>query len=256
MKKYKLSISIVSYNNANEISLLLKELVRNIHKSIRYRIFIINNSQSERIENLEKISPRIKTVQLERNVGFGAGHNVILGLIDSDYHVILNPDIRIIKDPFYKILRYIDNQPNVGMVAPLIVDESGVLQRTYRRQLTVVDVLVRHLFTSLFKQRYYYHTMSEQTRNKPFDCEFVQGSFVVIRTKILKKIHGFDERYFMYVEDADLCRRVSNIQHVVVFPGVKVIHKWRKGSRKKISLMRLHVISLIRYFNKWGWKLA
>jgi hypothetical protein len=97
--------------------------------------------------------------------------------------------------------------------------------------------------------------MQSSNYDKPFRVPFGQGSFLVIRTELFKEISGFDERFFMYLEDADLCKRVNEISEVVYFPGTTVIHKWERGSHKNLKLFKMHMKSMFKYFSKWGFKL-
>lgn len=73
------------------------------------------------------------------------------------------------------------------------------------------------------------------------------------RMSILKQVDGFDERYFMYAEDLDLCRRIGKVAQTMYYPKVSVYHAYAKGSYKNRKLLRYHMCSMIKYFNKWGW---
>lgn len=81
-----------------------------------------------------------------------------------------------------------------------------------------------------------------------------RADFLVIRTELFKQIKGFDDGFFMYLEDADLCKRVNEVSKLMYYPGASVIHKWEQGSHKNRKLFKCHVQSMKYYFNKWGWK--
>jgi GT2 family glycosyltransferase len=83
---------------------------------------------------------------------------------------------------------------------------------------------------------------------------FAQGSFLVIQTDLYKQLKGFDDRFFMYMEDADLCKRVNEVSVVRYFPDTAVVHKWEKGSHKSMKLFKIHLQSMYRYFKKWGFR--
>ena len=148
-----------------------------------------------------------------------------------------------------------DNNKDVGMAIPLLVDEDEKRQDVYRLELTVFDMFNRMFLNSAFQKRANKHIMKNMDYSTPFQVPFGQGSFLVIRTSLFKELSGFDERFFMYVEDADLCKRLNQISKLLYYPYAKVIHKWEKGSHKNKVLFKYHIQSMIYYFKKWGWKL-
>jgi len=81
----------------------------------------------------------------------------------------------------------------------------------------------------------------------------LSGCFMLLRTEVLKVVGGFDERFFMYCEDFDLCRRIGQVSKTIYYPDVSVIHNYEKGSYKNSKLLRYHIQSSVKYFNKWGW---
>lgn len=256
-----LSVSVVAYHNYEDILNMISSLVECTSKILKKQIYIIDNgtedSNSENLNNFKKKISCFRDViyiKSDKNVGFGAGHNLILDKIDSDYHAIVNPDIIFVEDCFSKIIPFFKEHGSVGMVVPKIIDEKGNLQKVYRRELTIFDLLNRILFKNFFRKRAMKHTMQDMNYSIPFKVPFAQGSFLVIRSELFKKLKGFDERYFMYVEDADLCRRVNDISALMYLPNAKVIHKWEQGSHKNIKLLRYHLRSIFFYFFKWGYK--
>lgn len=124
-----------------------------------------------------------------------------------------------------------------------------------RETLTVFDMFLRMFTKNVFKKRKSYHSMRDMDYSHPFEVPFGQGSFLVIRTDLWKSLNGFDDRFFMYLEDADLCRRVNENSKLMYCPDAIVIHKWEKESHRNKALFKVHIQSMIKYFNKWGWKL-
>lgn len=255
---FDLSLSIVSYNNKQAIEECLDSLYKTLSSTLSMQVFIVNNSQTERCDDLEERYP-VKVIQMPQNEGFGKGHNAVLPFIDSQYHAIVNPDIIFTSDVFSTFINHLKVSPNIGCAAPLMFSGDGTPQDVYRRELTVLDLLVRYTPNFLKKiptirKRFDKHLMKDVPKDKPFECEFIQGSFLVLPTSLFKSINGFDKRYFMYVEDADLCKRIRQTQKVVCFPDCKVIHKWEKASHKNLKLCKIHFASLVKYFCKWGWR--
>ena len=173
----------------------------------------------------------------------------------GQFFVICNPDILLIEDSFSKIIPYMEKNSQIGAVIPKLIDQHHKIEPVYRRELTPIDVIIRYIHPfGWFSKRRAYHTMQDMDYSKPFRVPFGQGSFIVVRTPLMKRINGFDERYFMYVEDADLCKRINQVSRLEYYPYTSVIHLWEKGSHKNLKLLKWHMQAMIRYFVKWGLK--
>ncbi len=228
-----LSISIVVYKKYDDVLLAIDSIERFTDKSLSKGLYIIDNSCYENGNHyksafLEKLSryPDVEYVDTGKNLGFGKGHNYVIPKLNSEYHAIVNPDIVLHSDALTPLIEFLKQNNDVGMTAPLLTDEFNKPLRVYRRDLTVYDLICRYVHLPLFKKRIEFHTMSDIDKNRDFECPFVQGSFFIVRTDLFKNICGFDDRYFMYAEDADLCRTIRKQSKIVVHPFVKVQHKW------------------------------
>lgn len=251
----RLSVCIVAYNDYDDIDKAVETLEQ--YTIVDHDIYIVDNSSSDyrRCNNNSDIFSKFSSVQILNpgyNLGFGKGHNYVLDRLDSEYHCIMNPDILFNSDAFTPIVSYLDENPDVGMVIPNIIDEKGERQLVYRKDPTVFDMFIRMFCKGLFPRRIKEHTLQSEDYSKPFQVPFGQGSFLVIRTKLLKDLDGFDDGFFMYLEDADLCRRVNQVSKLMYIPDATVIHKWEKGSHKNGKLFRQHLKSMRYYFHKWG----
>lgn len=257
--KQDLSVCIVAYHNYDDIKEVIKTLEEYTDKSISKTIYIVDNSSNDLnkdvfIDYLNNYRD-IEYIDNRCNLGFGKANNQVLDLINSRYHAIVNPDILFVEDAFKGIIDYLDQNNDVGMVIPDIRDEEGNRQLVYRNELNVFDVFNRFFLKNLFKHRAYKHTLQDKDYTKPFEVPFGQGSFLVIRTDLFKELNGFDDRFFMYCEDADLCKRVNQISKLMYYPNARVIHKWEKGSHKSKKLFKYHIQSMKYYFDKWGYKI-
>ena len=265
MEKKDLTITIVSYHNEADVEKAVATIEQFTPVDIRKQIFVVDNTDksdalSDKQKNVEILKALAKQysdvtyVETGKNLGFGGGHNYVLSELNSKFHAIVNPDILLTEDAFSTILEFM-NDESIGMCVPRLVDEKGELLSVYRRELTVWDMFLRMFLKGAFKKRQAYHTMQDSDYSKPFDVPFAQGSFLVIRTELFKRLGGFDERYFLYMEDADLCKRVNEVSRLVYCPDATVVHKWERGSHKSGKLFKLHVQSMVSYFSKWHWKL-
>lgn len=254
------TITIVAYRNYPDILHAIETVERFTADDISKVLYVIDNScyENEDAEKKRFISSILKyefVVYLDtgKNLGFGAGHNYNLKDLDSEFHVIMNPDILLIEDSLSQIKSFMQDE-SIGMCVPRMLDEEGNVQLVYRREITLFDMFVRMFAKNIFKKRFAYHTMQDCDLTKPIDVPFAQGSFLVVRTALYQELGGFDDRYFMYMEDADLCKRVNQVSRLVLDPYTSVIHKWEKGSHKSKNLFKMHVQSMVAYFKKWGIK--
>lgn len=255
----KISATIVAYNNYEDI----KKAISTIEKytTVEKKIYVVDNGRdiskpefaSDFISFLNGFDD-VEYIDAGSNLGFGKGNNMVLDLLDSEYHAIVNPDIIFVEDAFLSIIQYMSKRNDVGAVIPVIVDENNQMQLVYREELTVVDVLIRMFCKGLFLRRVAKHTMQDRNYTQEFQVPFGQGSFLVFRTALFKQLNGFDENFFMYVEDADICKRLNQVSKLMFFPGAKVAHGWERGSHTNVNLFKYHVKSMIYFFNKWGWK--
>lgn len=262
--KYKLSVCIVAYHNYDDILEAIKTLEEFTSKNISKVIYIVDNSVNLSDKDIKKANKFKHSIQsfkdvyylsTGRNLGFGAGHNFVIPNLNSEYHCIMNPDILFNEDAFKPILEYLDNNVDVGMVIPNITDENGNRQLVYREEVTLLDMFIRMFCKNHFKNRQRKHTLQFEDYTKPFEVPFGQGSFLIIRTELFKKLNGFDDKFFMYLEDADLCKRVSKVSKFMYLPQATVIHKWERASHKNLKLFKIHIQSMNYYFKKWGLKL-
>ncbi len=250
-----ISIAIVAYNDEPDVRMAVESIERCTSKEIDKHIYIIDNSESEnQLKELAGQYTDVSYISTGQNLGFGAGHNFILEQLDSMFHAIVNPDIILTMDALGILMDFMKNQ-DIGMSVPRLLDEEEQMLCVYRRELTVADMFLRMFAKGCCKKRQAYHTMQDMDYGKPFMVPFAQGSFLVIRTELFRKLGGFDERYFLYMEDADLCKRVNQVSKLWYCPAASVIHRWERGSHKSRKLFRLHVKAMFTYFRKWGWKL-
>lgn len=257
----KLSVCIVAYNNYEDVKATVTSIEKYTSPKLTKKIYIVDNgaavSQIEEVEKFKKyvsIKDDVEYIDACENMGFGKGNNQILQVIDSQYHAIVNPDILFCEDTFSKIIKWMDEHSEIGMTIPLITDKDGTRQEVYRSELTVFDMFNRMFLKSAFREREKRHTLQYHDFSKSFEVPFGQGSFLVVRSELFKKLKGFDDNFFMYAEDADLCKRVNQVSKLMYYPGTKVIHSWRKGSHHNRILFKYHVESMAYYFKKWGWK--
>ena len=252
-----ISISIVTYNCEKTIGKTLASLFAHLPADFLCSVFVIDNGSKDRtLKEMEPYMDRIILIQSPQgNIGFGAAHNLIIDQLTSAVHMIMNPDITLLDDTSLEVLyNFLTSQRDAGMAVPRIVDEKNELQYLCRRNPTVLDLALRFLPGHLFKKRENYHMMKDMDYGKPFDVPFASGCFMAIRTSLFRDLGGFDDRFFLYAEDADLTRRVNQVSRTVYVPEAVVCHSWERASYKDINMTKIHLKSLWTYFRKWGFQ--
>jgi GT2 family glycosyltransferase len=204
--------------------------------------------------------PRIKYIFNNKNVGFGAGHNISLREIlhESRYHIVLNPDVHFEPEVISALYAFMEENPSVGQVMPKVLYPDGRLQPLCKLLPTPKILIMRrflNFLSSSLARRNYHYELQFSGYDKIMDVPFLSGCFMFLRIEALKKIGLFDERFFLYTEDADLTRRIHRYFRTVYFPDATIYHHYGKGSYKTIWLMWCNMYSAIKYFNKWGWAL-
>lgn len=259
-KTKEISFCTVTYNSEKEIAQLI-ENIESLDSNLFYsRVFIVDNGSQDDTVNivsrLLKIYSNLVLIRPDVNKGFGAGNNQVLDLINSSYHILINPDVRIpSSEVIDKMIKYMDTHSNVGLLSPKILNIDGSVQKLYRHNPTVLDMALRFISPNLMKKRQNWFVHAETGYVQRGVIEQASGAFMFFRTSLFKNIEGFDDRYFMYMEDADITRKVNNVSQAIFFPEVSVTHKWNRQNHSNLRFIGYTIKSMVQYFNKWGWKL-
>ncbi|MDK1724762.1 glycosyltransferase family 2 protein [Dellaglioa algida] len=252
-----LSLAIVTYNNEEKIVGTIRSIVNAIPSEVSYRIYIIDNgSKDNTISNLKKIKNKsIQIVTSDKNAGFGYGHNFILDRINSKFHIVINPDITIRDNKQLQMMIDYFNNHTIGMIVPNLLNDDGTTQYLLKNNPTVLDITIRFFGNKFFSKRQRKFVNMQTNYDEIINVQYASGAFMAFDTKIFIEIHGFDTRFFMYFEDADITRRVNQVSKAIFLPTMKVNHSWSRAGHKKVRYMIITFKSMVKYFNKWGWKL-
>jgi GT2 family glycosyltransferase len=194
------------------------------------------------------------------NVGYGRGHNLAIQQVASRYHLVLNPDIDLDEHALVAALDFFAAHPDVGLLSPCIGDDEGQIQYLCRRYPTVLDLFARGFLPTalrrLFARRLARYEMRDliNERDIVWDPPIVSGCFMLFRTDVLKKLAGFDDRYFLYFEDYDLSLRTHDAARIAYAPSVRVLHHGGGAARKGHAHIRMFSASAFKFFNRFGWK--
>lgn len=192
------------------------------------------------------------------NLGYGAAHNIALrsslSAPEVDYHLVINSDVYFEPETIPLIVAHMDANPDIGQLIPRTVYPDGREQAVVRLLPSPADVIFRRFLPdSWTRRRNRRYLLEDRDHTKEINVPYHQGSFMFLRTDALRQVGLFDERFFMYPEDIDLTRRVHRQFRTVFFPDVTIVHAHRAASYKSLKMLRIHMVNMIRYFNKWGW---
>ncbi len=249
----QVSVSIVSYNNANELPAVLDSLFAHT-KGVALSVYVVDNRSTDNTCALVcERYPQVTLLSMDRNCGFGAAHNRVLPLLTSDYHAVINPDIVLDSDVLTALCDYLESDGEAVLATPAILNTDGTPQAVPRvlpkRRYMFAGQLER--LGGVFRRWRDEYTRRRETFLQPTPITFCTGCFMLWRTDVLKALGGFDDRFFLYLEDADLSRRAAAHGKLMLVPQVTVTHAWEKASGKSAAFLKIHLQSMHRYFAKW-----
>lgn len=270
----RLSISVVCYGSSlNQLQSLIRSLemsityLRRHHELAVIPLFIIDNSNDSSVvsklytdenQRLQEIEVELRKIVGHGNIGYGRAHNLTLQVIDSDFHLILNPDVTFEEDTLFLALARMIDKEEIKALSPNTTDHSGNKQYLCKSYPSVFTLLIRGLglrvLEKLFSERLNFYEMRDLPEDKPTEREMLLGGcFLLVETRTLKLVNGFDERYFLYFEDFDLSIRIGQLGKLIYAPEVRITHSGGNTSSKGFWHIQRFLISGIKFFNTHGW---
>ena len=259
---FDLTIQIVHYNTPE----LLKETLRFIRAAaprLSYEVIVVDNNPSARLSpSFAAEFPDVRFLGAPRHLGFGGGQNFASRHAAGRYLLVFNPDIFVSYGDLETLVEFLQAHPDVGVVGAQLRNPDGTLQDScYRFDQPFVKILrrtpLRHL--PWIHRRIDRHLMRDHARDVTMDVDWLMGACLLMRRELFMELGGFDERFVMYFEDTDLCRRLwERGARVVYHPDVSMIHYHRReGSHGSLISQlfaranRLHLVSYVRYVKKY-----
>jgi hypothetical protein len=254
------TISIVTYHS--DIELLAKAVDSVLAQGLEVHIIIVDCASTiEYQAQLKQFEDIAQVIYAPRNGGFGYGHNIaMLAAPECDYMLVLNPDVVLHQGSLQELLNFMKLHSQAGVVAPKVFYPDGRLQPLNKREPNVLDLALRLMLPAscanlpLIKRRLQRYSMQDIGYENSYQLPFASGCCLLFRRDILMRLGGFDEGFFLYFEDADICRRVAEIGEVWFCHQAHITHAWQRASRKSYKMMWIMLQSAGRYFAKWGLK--
>ncbi len=271
----RIIFTLVLYNNRYaEIEKLIESINKlnsEYYKNKDIILSINDNSNKFSLENQIKENLNNNIIfyySYNNNIGFGRGHNcafavsrISCNLNKDDILIIVNPDVYFLPKEIHRMIDFINQKENkkIVCIAPLIFNEKEIIQYSAKQNPTILSLFIgriRQLERIGILRNYISKNQNRsRTLSSIFECEYLSGCFLLIRAISFSEINGFDERYFLHFEDADLTRTLSKVGKCIHYPYSKIIHRWNRGSHKSLRQTILLIQSMINYFRKWGLKL-
>lgn len=260
-----LSIVIVNYKARGLLRLCLKSIFNNLKEgAIDYKVVVVdNNSHDGSVEMVREEFPAVRLIPRETNSGYAKGVNTGIKSIEAQYYLILNPDTTIVqRGAISKMIDFMNNNPKVGLAGLKLINPNGTTQVSCCQFPKFFYPLYRR--TALgklppFKKAVREHLMLDWDHDETKQVPWVIGTGMIIRGDALKQVDLMDERFFMYFEDTDWCRRFwENNWQVYYIHDVEVVHYYSRDSAKVSGLIgifskqtRVHISSWLKYFIKY-----
>lgn len=256
----QLLLLLVAYHPSSVEVEQLQACLAELPAEVGYAVVVNDHQPGEPVEQLAAAADLFLTNR--DNPGYGRAVNrlvVRLGQLPA-YIGVLNTDLSWQPGTFEQLLGWLQQHPQVNLAVPQILDETGTPQKLCKNDPTVLGLFSRRFLPDWLKptwlKRYdRWYVMADQNYQEVFEAPYLSGCCMLIRSEAFRRAGGFDERYFLYLEDADLTRSLARDGRCVHLPVAAVVHGWGRGNYRNLGLMAVNLASAWHYFRKWGWAL-
>jgi hypothetical protein len=253
------TISIVNWNTRNELRDCLNSVLSQ-DGSASFEIIVADNASSDGSADMirSEFDGLVTLIQNSANLGFGAAHNLSIKRSQGRYVLLLNPDCRMLEpDVLAKMVGYMDDNPDIGMLGPKVLNPDGSLQFSARHFPTMFAAIFRHtIFGKLSPKNKFVrdYLMIDFAHDQIADVDWLSGSALMARRETFEQTGLLDERFFMYLEDVDWCKRAHMAGwRVIYYPMVSVSHRIGAASdQNPVPMIKQHHKSMLRYYLKYN----
>lgn len=244
-KKNDLAIIIVSYNTKKLLSDCLDSIFKAQHPSGGVEVIVVDNNSTDGSPAMVKsLYPKVNLIIKRKNLGFAKANNIGSSKSNSTYQLFLNSDTVLDKISLIKPLKYLKRHPEVGALTIKLILGNGTIDYDNRRGFPTPWNTFCRLFglSAIFSKSLFFNSyhLGFKPIKRPTTVPVIAGSFLMISTKIFKQINGWDEDYFFYGEDIDICYRLQEKGYkIIYYPKVSALHLKgaSSGIRKETKLI-------------------
>jgi len=270
-----LSVTIVLHNSSlANLRVTMESLERAVRTAMeagrahRVTVYLVDNASSPGYRSeleawlqrrVQNGSCALEYLPLNGNRGFGAGHNAVIMSLESDYHLVLNPDVELAEDALSRALAIFAGEADIALLSPGVRGPAGQREYLCKRYPSVLVLLLRGFaplpIQRLFRSRLDHYEMRAMCGDRqPAEVELAGGCFMMAPSALLREVGGFDEGYFLYFEDFDLSLRLRRHGRVLYHPEVGIVHRGGYAARKGGRHIAWFAGSAVKFFNRHGWR--
>ncbi len=228
----KVSIIILSYNTEKLLELCLASIEK--HIEIPHEIIVVDNASTDTsVPMLKKKFSQVKVIENQQNLGFAKGVNQGAGEAKGEYLWFLNSDAELFQDVASQLVRVMESDNTIGVVGGVLKNRDGSLQRSFSKFYDLMPAAL--LIFGGDKVELLGYTEKDR------DVDWVSGGCMMVRADVFRQAQGFDESYFMYLEDMDLCKRIHDLGYrVVIVPSASVMHIGQGSSNRSFAIINIY----------------
>lgn len=258
--KVFLSIIYIYYNTPKEIT----ESVRSIKQAVgstRYEVLIIDNNSAQKIPSSVLQMPWVHVYHNKNNIGFGPAINLAVRKSKGEILLLINPDTLFFPHAISRLLKRLLSDPKIGIIGPKIINKKGELLESISKMPSFANSLVIFSFLrklwpfSQVEKNYHLRSLNREKEQK---VPVLSGACMMMRKSMFEKAGGFDEQFFMYFEEADLCYRVKKAAHVsnLYFPQAVITHFVGRSTSDKVWIKKTFQKSRFLFLKKYHGNVA
>ncbi len=243
--QYDLSIVIVSFNTREVLRRCLNTLATEA-KQLSVEVLVVDNaSRDGSIEMVASEFPHVRVLQAGGNLGFAAANNLAFPVAQGKYLVLLNSDAFLLPGALEKAIAHMEERPETGLAGGRLIGEDGSWQPSARQFPSLLNDFMSFSGLAHRYQKSRFWGRADRTWADPLeetDTDWVPGAFSIIRASVLQQVGGFDDSFFLYYEEVDLCRRIKAAGYAIrYFPDVVVVHLGGESSKSMENAVRSRV---------------
>lgn len=250
---------IVNYKTPDLVIKCVGSLLEHEIAAAEQIVVVENGSGDNSLNTLkEKLPPGIRLVDAQSNGGFGAGVNIGVKELKTDFVLVLNPDTYFVDRSIHAVIEELKSDRTIGLAGLDLIYPDGERQYSARRFYSLLDIFARRSRlgrTQLMQRRMRTHLMKDEIdKGRAFDADWVMGTGFLVRKDVFDALKGMDESYFLYMEDVDFCARTwERGYRVVAFPGARLVHDHQRASSAGVLSWagKQHLRSLCIFYRKY-----